>query len=275
MILLIFVKKLMLCFQCYNHHVSFSTSHFPTCYTTNSFNSTTFFSFVNFTTFFFFCQKLILICICTFVMLPHVPLVQFHDYSIFCAPQILQLWFFPIPISALRFLPTTLGPSYDQAHATSSKSSHLSQGCFHGYYKVALSTSPLANHYFLLCHETTTTLLITRWISFSMHLQHSPPIPQAFPSIKSIFLLVKLLYKKNCSHINSMLFSSSLCKLTTKASLDWSSPTPTIVNSTLLLSLNLHCIFSFVHNHHPMINNVAKFLSKFSSTSSSATTTSP
>jgi hypothetical protein len=30
-----------------------------------------------------------------------------------------------------------------------------------------------------------------------------------------------------------------------------------------------------VHNHHPMINNVAKFLSKFSSTSSSATTTSP
>jgi len=59
---------------------------------------------------------------------------------------------------------------YDQAHATSSKSGHLSQGSFHGYYEAAFSTSPLIDHFFLLCHEATTTVLITQWISSSMHL---------------------------------------------------------------------------------------------------------
>jgi hypothetical protein len=45
----------------------------------------------------------------TFTMLPHVPLIQFHDYSTLVAPQTFGLWFFPILVCALRFLPTTLG----------------------------------------------------------------------------------------------------------------------------------------------------------------------
>jgi hypothetical protein len=76
-------------------------------------------------------------------MLPHVPLVQFHSYSIFAPPQTLELWLFPIPMCALRFL-LTIGPDYDQIHVESSKSSHFSHGFLHGYYEVALSTSPLA-----------------------------------------------------------------------------------------------------------------------------------
>ncbi len=80
------------------------------------------------------------------------------------------------------------------------------------------------------------------------------------------------LYKEFCFCISSMLFSNSLCKFTTKVSLDWNSPT---ISSTLIFSSNLHSIFTIVHNHHPMIGNVVEFLSSFSSTSSSATTASP
>lgn len=53
------------------------------------------------------------------------------------------------------------------------------------------------NHYSLFCHEITTTLLITWWISFSMHLQHLPPIPQVFPSIKSIFFVGEAHFAKS------------------------------------------------------------------------------
>ncbi len=83
------------------------------------------------------------------------------------------------------------------------------------------------------------------------------------------------LCKEFCFYISSMLFFRSFCKFTTKVYLDWNSPTLAVVSSTLILSSNLHCIYAFVHNHHPIIDNVAKFFSNFSSTSSSTTTASP
>ncbi len=72
-----------------------------------------------------------------------MPLVQFHNYSTFAPPQTLGLWLFPIPMCVLGFL-LTIGPGYDQIHVASSKSGHLFHGSFHGYYKIALSTFPLA-----------------------------------------------------------------------------------------------------------------------------------
>jgi hypothetical protein len=104
---------------------------------------------------------------------------------------------------------------------------------------------------------------------FKIHLQHLPPIPQVFP-----FILYgwSSLCKESCY---LMLFSSSFYKLTTKVSLDWNSPTLATFNFAFILSSYLHCIFAFVHNHHPMIENATKILSSFSSTSSSATTVSP
>ncbi len=41
----------------------------------------------------------------TSTMLPHVPLIQFHSYSILAPPQTVKLWLFPIPMWALQFLP--------------------------------------------------------------------------------------------------------------------------------------------------------------------------
>jgi len=101
----------------------------------------------------------------TFAMLPLVPLIYFHGYSILGAPQTFELWSFLIPICALGFLLATLRPSYDQTHAVSSKSGHLSQESLHGYYETALSTPPLTDYSSLLCQQATTTFkLITWWI---------------------------------------------------------------------------------------------------------------
>jgi hypothetical protein len=71
------------------------------------------------------------------------------------------------------------------------------------------------------------------------------------------------LCKKLSSYISSVLFSNSLCKFITNVSLHRSSPTLIAFSSTFIFSLDLHCIYAFVHNHHPMIDNVAKFFSRF------------
>lgn len=118
-----------------------------------------------------------------------MPLVQFHDYSILVAPQTFELWFFPILVCALGFLPTTqnawLWSSSCYKFKIKPSFSRISPWLL---WSCTLNISTY-RPFFFLCHETTTTLLITQWIHSSMHLQHSPPIPQAFCSIKPVLFM--------------------------------------------------------------------------------------